>query len=69
MSREHTIEIVKWLKEKKMRTKVISLTHDSIIIDVHKDELQDFLAKMKQLLIVEAEMSEENWWSKKEIDI
>lgn len=78
------IKLIKWLEKKKMKSKVITQIHDSIVADVHKKELQDFLEKVKQLLVVdirkawpwltvplgvEAEMSETNWYAKREIEI
>lgn len=44
------IEMNKWLRKNKMRSKIVSQIHDSIIGDVHKDELQVYLAKMKELM-------------------
>lgn len=44
------IEMNAWLKKKKMRSRIVSQIHDSIIGDVHKDELQDYLVKMKELM-------------------
>lgn len=44
------IEMDEWLRKNKMRSKIVSQIHDSIIGDVHKDELQDYLAKMKELM-------------------
>lgn len=67
-----------------MKSKVIGQIHDSLIIDTHKSELQDVLAKVKSLLVdeiredwtwltvplgVEAEASETNWWEKVEVQI
>lgn len=76
------IRMVRWLRKRRMKSKVIGQIHDSLIIDTHKSELQDVLAKVKSLLVdeiredwtwltvplgVEAEASETNWWEKKEI--
>ena len=67
-----------------MRTKIIGQIHDSIILDVHPSELQDVLESAKRImtedirrawswiitpLVVEAEMSETNWFEKKGIKI
>lgn len=47
------IEMTKWLKKNKMRSKIVSQIHDSIIGDVHKDELQDYLGKVNELMTVD----------------
>lgn len=46
------IEMDAWLRKNKMRSKIVSQIHDSIIGDVHKDELPEYLAKMKELMTV-----------------
>jgi len=78
------IQTVKWIKRSKMRSRVVGQIHDSLILDVHKDELQDVLEKVKQIMTVdvrnhwdwvitpleiEAEMAETNWYEKQEIEI
>ena len=78
------IRLNKWLRKHKMRTKIIGQIHDSIILDVHPSELQDVLESAKRImtedirrawswiitpLVVEAEMSETNWFEKKGIKI
>jgi len=44
------IEMNRWLRKNKMRSKIVSQIHDSIIGDVHKDERDDYLHKMKELM-------------------
>ena len=79
------IRLVKWLRKSKMRSRVVGQIHDSIIADVHRSELQDYLAMARQLLVVdireyyrwldviplgvEAEVAESNWWEKHEVAI
>jgi DNA polymerase-1 len=76
------IKVNKWLVKNKMRSKIIMQIHDSILFDVHKDELQDVLAYVYQLMIHEiqkvwpwiivqldgeAAVCEKNWYEKEEI--
>lgn len=78
------IELNKWLQENKMRTLIIGQIHDSIELDAHKDELEDVKAKAKELLETsimkawpwltvplagEAEVAEENWYDKYEVEL
>jgi DNA polymerase-1 len=78
------IEIVRWLRKNRMRSKVVGQIHDSIIADVHRDELDDYLATAKRIMTedirnewnwlvvpleVEAEVGERNWWEKKEVSV
>ena len=44
------IEMNKWLKKNKMKSKMVSQIHDSLIGDVHKDELDDYLWKINDLM-------------------
>ena len=44
------IKLNKWLKEKKMRSRVTGQIHDSIIADVHKDELQPYLYMANKIM-------------------
>jgi len=74
--------MVKWLKKKKMKSLIIGQIHDSIVADVHKSELDDFLVKIKKVMTedvrkawswiitpleIEVELSDKNWYEKKEI--
>jgi DNA polymerase-1 len=47
------IQAVKWLEKKKMRSVIVCQIHDSIIADVHLDELEEFLAKIKEIMTVD----------------
>lgn len=47
------IEMDKWLKKNRMRSKIVSQIHDSLIGDVHKDELADYLWKINDLMTVQ----------------
>lgn len=73
------IQLNRWLKQKKMRSRVIGQIHDSIAIDAHKDELQDVLDATKRImefdvrrhwswvitpLMVEVDVSFTNWFEK-----
>lgn len=46
------IELNKWLRKKKMRSKVVGQIHDSIVGDVHKNELDDYLQMAKHIMTV-----------------
>jgi len=46
------IEMDKWLRENNMRSKIVNQIHDSIIGDVHEDELEDYTAKIQELMTV-----------------
>lgn len=46
-------EMDKWLRQNRMRSKIVSQIHDSIVGDVHKDELGDYLGKIKELMTVD----------------
>lgn len=78
------IQLVKWTRKNKTKTKIVGEIHDSIIADVHESELDDFLAIAQEImtqktrehfewvvvpLAVEAEMSEINWYRKKAIQM
>jgi DNA polymerase-1 len=76
--------MVKWLKKNKMKSKVVGQIHDSLIIDTHRDELDDVLAEAKKVMTedvrkkwkwvivpleIEAEIAETNWFDKKEVEV
>lgn len=76
------IETVKWLAKNKMTSKVVGQIHDSMLCDVHRDELDDFVAKVMELatvrlreawrwivvpLAVDVEVAEENWFEKRKV--
>lgn len=43
-------QLNKWLKKNKMKTKIVGQIHDSIVADVHKDELEDYLVMAKEVM-------------------
>lgn len=47
------IRLNKLLKKKKMRSKVVGQIHDSIVADVHKKELDDYLQMVKKVMTVD----------------
>lgn len=47
------IQMEKWLRKKKMRSVIVSQIHDSIIADVHDDELDEYLAKINEVMTVD----------------
>lgn len=47
------IQVNKWLKKNKMKTLLIGQIHDSMILDVYPPELQDVLAKIKQVTTID----------------
>lgn len=76
------IETVKWLAKNKMRSMVVGQIHDSMLIDVHRKELDEFLERVRKIatvqlreawrwiivpLAVDVAVAEENWFEKKEI--
>jgi len=44
------IRMNNWLKENNMRTKIVGTVHDSIVFDVHKDELGIVMRKCKEVM-------------------
>lgn len=75
------IELNKWLRKHKMKSKVIGQIHDSLLGDVWESELQDYLGKVKELvsvelpkawkwinvpMTIEAECSGQSWHHKRE---
>lgn len=44
------IELNKWLKENKMRTKIIGQIHDSIVLDIHTEEVTIVLDKAREIM-------------------
>jgi len=78
------IRLQKWLRRNRMKSKIVSQVHDSLVIDCCISELQDVLSEAKQIMTqdirkvwlwiivdleVEAEVGENNWWEKKEVEI
>jgi len=73
-------QLQRWLQKNKLKSKIVGQIHDSIIMDAHRAELQDVVAKAVQIstqdirqhwkwivtpLEVEVEVGEENWWDKR----
>jgi len=44
------IQMVNWLERRKMKSVIVGQIHDSIVADVHKDELEMFLKKVKYVM-------------------
>jgi len=78
------IWLVQWLKENKMRSLVTGQIHDSIQLDIHKDELNDVLRAAKHIMTdrlrehwkwinvpldIEIKGSDKNWYSIEPISI
>jgi DNA polymerase-1 len=75
------IQMVKWLKEEGMKSVVVAEVHDSLLIDTENSELDDVIAKAKQVMTkdvqehwrwaarvpleVEVEASDKSWYEKK----
>lgn len=47
------IEVQRWLRKSRMRTVIVGQIHDSIVADVHPDELQDYIGKVKETITVD----------------
>jgi DNA polymerase I-like protein with 3'-5' exonuclease and polymerase domains len=78
------IQLVKQLKKRKMKSLVVGQIHDSIVADVHRDELQEYLVMAKRIMTldvrehfpwivtplgIEVEVAENNWFEKKAIEV
>lgn len=78
------VELDRWLRKHRMRSLIIGQIHDSIELDVHRDELDDVLAKAFELLRRdirrawpwiscpldgEAEVAETNWYEKRAVEV
>lgn len=78
------IQLNKWLRKNKMRSKIISQIHDSILADVHKNELDDYIQKAitvttvdllkhwKWIIVpldIEIEIGQKNWFKKDAVDL
>lgn len=78
------IQLVRWLRKYRMRSVIVGQIHDSIVADVHREELTDYLQMAKQVMTedirqhwswicvpleVEAEVGEQNWFEKAKVDI
>lgn len=75
------IELDKWLRRKKFKTRIIGQIHDSILMNCYRKELQDVLTKLESLitqglrrhwdwiivpLATESSVCELNWYEKVE---
>jgi len=73
------IQLVGKMRKRKMRSRIIGQIHDSIVSDIHKDELDDYVEMAIDVttkgiaeawpwitvpLVVEVETSETNWFEK-----
>lgn len=47
------IQITKWLKKNKMRSKIVGQIHDSLVFDAHPKEVQEILAKCHSVMTVD----------------
>ncbi len=47
------IQIQKWLRKYKMKTKLIGQVHDSMVLDIHPDELKTVIDKIKEIIAVD----------------
>lgn len=75
-------KLVRWTAKK--RTKIVGQIHDSIVADVHRDELDEYLRTAKRVMTqdvrdhwkwivtpleIEVEVAEDNWFNKKAIEV
>ncbi len=78
------IQMNKWLKKHKMKSKIIGQIHDDMVMDIDKKEQDDVLSKAKEIMCVdikkawkwiitplevEGEFSDKNWFEKKGVKI
>jgi len=47
------IRIDRWLRKNRMKTRLTNEIHDSVIGDVYKPELEDYLGKLKEIMTVD----------------
>jgi DNA polymerase-1 len=47
------IRMQRWLRRTKMKSVIVGQIHDSLVADVHEDELNDYLVKAKQVMTVD----------------
>ena len=52
------IQTDKWLRQRRMRSKIINQIHDSMMMDVHRSEYQEVLAKVIRIATIEVR---EHW--------
>jgi DNA polymerase-1 len=78
------IQMNKWLKKYKMKSKLIWNIHDDMGLDIHNTEKEDVLQKAKEIMCIEikkawkwiitpleieAEFSNKNWYEKEKVKI
>ena len=78
------ININRWFRQSKLRALIVGQIHDSLIMDVHKDDLDEVLRGCKKIMCddlteawkwiitpleVEADVATTNWYEKKEYPI
>jgi DNA polymerase-1 len=44
------IQLNRWMTKRKMRSKIVGQIHDSIVADVHEEELEEFLKTAQQIM-------------------
>ncbi len=77
------IRLHRWLKRRRMRSRIVGQIHDSIVADVHRDELDEYLAEARRTMAldirkewpwiivplgVECEVGERNWFDKRKVE-
>ncbi len=77
------IELVGWMRKRKMRSMIVGQIHDSIVADVHRDELDDYIGKAREVMAddirkawpwivtpleVDVEVAETNWYEKRSVE-
>lgn len=77
------IRVNRWLKKSKMKSRLVGQIHDSMIGDVHKREVDDYVYHVRRIMVdelrkawpwiitpidVEFEITETNWFEKKAIE-
>jgi len=73
------IQLIKEMRKKKMRSVVVGQIHDSVVADVHRAEVDDYVEMVTRIaqqdimqawkwitvpLVIEAEVAEDNWFNK-----
>lgn len=77
------IQLVKWTKKNRTKTRIVGQIHDCILADVHRSELEAYIEQAKKVMTqmvrshydwvvtpleVEVEVAEDNWHNKKRIN-
>lgn len=73
------IQLIKEMRKKKMKSVVVGQIHDSVVADVHRAEVDDYVEMVTRIaqqdimrewkwitvpLVIEAEVAEDNWFNK-----